>query len=92
MAKRIDANQHDIVEALRAIGASVETGLTRVGHGCPDLLIGYHGRDYVMEVKNGNARLTAAEEDWMRAWQGQYFVVRDAEEAIKIVQYWSGEA
>jgi hypothetical protein len=49
-ARRRDANEPAIVEALQAAGAVVE----RLGYpkGVPDLLVGYQGRTFLLEVKN----------------------------------------
>ncbi len=89
MAKRIDANQPEIVEALRAIGAWVfDTHC--LGHGFPDLLVHYHDKFFLFEVKNGNGRLTAAEQEFRRECP-ESFVVRDPEEAIKVLQYHTGD-
>jgi len=49
-AKRRDQNEPDIVKALRAAGAYVQ--LLEQGGGVPDLLVGYRGRTYLVEVKN----------------------------------------
>lgn len=50
---RIDANQPDIVKALRKMGAFVQS-LAAVGDGCPDLLVGFRGKTYLIEVKDGD--------------------------------------
>ena len=51
-AAKIDANHGDIVEALRGIGCSV-LSLAPLGKGAPDLLVGYWGRNTILEVKDG---------------------------------------
>lgn len=89
MAKRIDENQRLIVEGLRAIGASVQV-LSAVGHGCPDVLVGYRGHNFPMEIKVGNARLTPAEQEWRNAWQGTHYIVRSLDEAIAILNFHAG--
>jgi len=48
-AAAVDANQSDIVTALRGAGCSVCL-LHAVGKGCPDLLVAYHGRLVLMEI------------------------------------------
>lgn len=48
-AARRDANEDEIVKALRAVGASV-TMLSGVD-GIPDLLVGHQGRTFLLEVK-----------------------------------------
>lgn len=49
-AARRDANEPAIVEALRAAGASVE--IIGEGEGRPDLMVGYRGNTFHLEVKN----------------------------------------
>jgi len=85
MAKRVDGNQAEIVQALRRCGCSVQT-LHTVGHGCPDLLVGFAERDYLLEIKNGTqARLNSREQRWHSDWRGQVAVVRTVEEALRAV-------
>ena len=50
LAARTDANHAAVVRALRQVGASV-LDLSRVGQGCPDLLVGYQGKNFLVEVK-----------------------------------------
>ena len=51
-AARTDDNHAEIREALRKVGCSV-LDLSRVGGGCPDLLVWRWGTFYLMEVKDG---------------------------------------
>lgn len=90
MAKKVDANQTAVVAALRAAGASVQH-LHAVGQGCPDLLVGIHGRNYLIEVKDGTKppneqRLTPAQETWHRQWRGEVVVIRHATDAFAFVR------
>jgi Holliday junction resolvase len=64
-AMRVDANQEQIVSALRARGAGVR--VISQGDGIPDLLVGYRGFTILMEVKDGQKvpsarKLTLAEQ------------------------------
>lgn len=93
---KVDANQAQIVEALRAIGCSVQI-LSDVGGGVPDLLVGTgypNGapRNYLLEVKGEHGRQTIDQVDWHDAWRGQYAIVRSAEEAIRVVTFSTGQA
>ena len=87
---KVDANQAEVVAALRAVGCSVQS-LADVGRGCPDLLVGRQGRDWLMEVKDGrkppSARaLTPAEALWRDSWRGSpVHVVLCAEDALAVV-------
>lgn len=75
-APRLDANQPEIVRALRAAGCSVQS-LAALGDGVPDLLVGWLGRNYLLEVKDGSLppsrrRLTDDEERWHVQWIGDW--------------------
>ncbi len=81
---KVDANQKDIVAALRLAGCSV-TSLATVGKGCPDLLVGYEGQNYLLEVKGPRGVLTPDQEDWHGDWCGSVSIVRDVEQALNAV-------
>jgi hypothetical protein len=83
-ARRVDANQKAIVQALRDCGCTVEV-LSDVGRGVPDLLVGNRCRNILLECKVAGAELTAAESEWHRAWRGRVAVVRSVDEAIAAV-------
>lgn len=83
-AAKIDANQPEIVAALRAVGCSVQT-LAMVGKGCPDILVGIGKVNLLMEIKGEKGTLTDDQEDWHEAWRGQLAIVRSVEEALALV-------
>lgn len=90
-AAKVDANQPAIIAALRQIGASVQP-LHSVGQGCPDLLVGYRGRNILIEVKDGGRppserRLTADQVDWHAGWRGAVTVVNSTEEAVRVATW-----
>ena len=85
-ASRTDRNQPEIVEALRSLGASVAF-LHMAHNGIPDLLVGFQGRNFLFEAKDGlktaSARkLTPCQVQWHREWSGQAAIVTSTEEAI----------
>ena len=82
-AAKIDANQTEIVEALRAVGASVQS-LATVGGGCPDIAVGWRGKVWLIEIKD-RSRFTPAQKKWHRDWQGKAYVANDANEALEII-------
>jgi len=89
-AAKTDRNQIEIVGVLRQIGASVQS-LAATGKGCPDLLVGYRGINYLMEIKDGekvpSAReLTIDQKHWHSLWRGSVYVVKSVDEALKILQ------
>lgn len=81
MPKRVDANQPEIVAALRAAGCSV-CCIHTVGYGCPDLLVGRSGQNYLLEVKSARGVLSPYEVSWHASWRGQVVIVRSVEEAF----------
>lgn len=91
-AAKVDANQAEIVEALRKAGCTVEPRLSKVGAGVPDLLVYAPnlGRDILIEVKDGSLppskrQLTPHQKKWHRSWGGKVFIVNDVTEALRVV-------
>ena len=70
--------------ALRKAGCSVQS-LARVGAGCPDLLVGRAGSNWLMEIKTDGSTQNQAQLDWSRTWNGQCEVVRSLEGALAVV-------
>jgi len=82
--KRVDSNQPEIVKALRDVGATVQH-LHTVGAGCPDILVGFRGRNYLMEIKTKDGHVNSRELEWYSSWSGQANVVRTQDEALYII-------
>ena len=85
---RKDGNQDEIGGALRQVGAFVQS-LASIGNGCPDLLVAYHGRTFLVEVKADKGKLTPAEAAWIaeceRIGGVSVYLVRGAEDALRTV-------
>jgi hypothetical protein len=84
MAKRVDSNQSIIIAGLRQFGATVQD-LHSVGHGCPDILVGYKFKSFPMEIKSPGGTLTPAEVKWRDTWRGNYYVITSIEQALQIL-------
>lgn len=91
-ARKVDANQPAIVDALRKIGACV-IDLSGVGVGVMDLLVIYRGMTHMIEIKNParkqkNGGLTPAQierhAEIGRAG-GEVHIIRTIDEAIALV-------
>lgn len=88
-AAKVDANQAEIVKALRQAGCGV-LDLSAVGKGCPDLLV--HPPTYpdcrfvaLMEIKNKKGRgdkLTPAQVKFHEGWKGWIYRVTSVQEAL----------
>ena len=76
-AARVDANQAQIVSALRSAGAYVWV------IGLPvDLLVGYNNHTYLVEIKNGPKKsLTKLQQDFFAKWIGGTLCRIDGPEA-----------
>lgn len=86
---RIDRNQSEIVRALRQAGASVQS-LAEIGQGCPDILVGFRQKNWVLEIKDGMAppsaqKLTEDEKRWHQGWSGEVYLVKSVQEALKVI-------
>lgn len=91
-AAKTDANQTEIVKALRDAGCNV-LSLAGVGDGCPDLLVSkpvYPWTLYLLEIKDGakppSARkLTPDQKKFHAKWTGPIYVVTSVDEALSVV-------
>jgi len=84
--KRVDSNQVQIVKELRRLGMEVEH-LHSVGKGCPDILVGYKGKNVLLEIKKDDkAKLTPDQVLWHHSWKGQVAIVTNVIEAVKAVK------
>lgn len=88
-ASKVDANQSGIVKIMRGMGASVCPTHT-VGKGFPDLVVGYSGKTYLVEIKDGSlppsARpLTDDQVEFHSEWRGHVEIVKTDDEAISFM-------
>jgi hypothetical protein len=89
---RTDRNQQAIMHDLRKAGCAVED-LSKLSGGCPDLLVGTRGLNFLFEVKDpeqplSKQRLTADEQEWHRIWQasgGQVHIITSAQDALTVI-------
>lgn len=89
-APKVDRNQAEIVDALRAVGARVEC-LHGVGGGVTDLLVLFRGDLFLLEVKDGAKppsarRLTPDQFEWHRRWANpNLHVVCNVSDALQAI-------
>lgn len=84
---RVDSNQKEVVQALKAIGCGVYT------YGPIDLLVAYRGLWWMLEVKDGSQpeskkRLTKAEIQYILDCKNRapIYVVESAAQAVELIQ------
>lgn len=88
---RVDANQKEVVKQLRDRGVSV-LHTHQLGKGAPDLILGYYGSNYLVELKDGaktksQQKLTPDELDFMNKWGGNYAVCNSLEQILQLIDY-----
>lgn len=87
---RTDANHAEIVAAFRQAGASVYDA-SPMGKGFPDLIVGHHGKNHLVEIKNpqssyGRAGLSKRQADFAATWAGApVMIIRTVEEGLKLI-------
>ena len=88
-AARRDANEQDIIKAMREAGAYVKV---INDEGLFDLLVSYRGETLLIEVKDGAKppsarRLTEAEQKFHDEWPGaDLYIVNSVEEAVALLR------
>ena len=92
---KVDVNHPEIVVALRQSGATVKS-VAQLKN-CFDILVGFRGHDYKMEIKNPERMtksqindpilaLTSGERDFMESWRGStYHIVTSRNQALRII-------
>lgn len=77
-----DAIQGAVVEAFRDCGLSVYDA-AHAGKDFPDLVVGWAGKTWLVELKTGKAPLTPGQVEFARQWRGSPVVVlRSVTEAM----------
>ena len=79
-AKTRDSNEGDIIKVFELAGASVE----KIDTPC-DLIIGFLGRSYLVEIKTEKGTLTPKQKSFIRNWKGDYYIVRTIEQALELI-------
>lgn len=77
-----DQNEADIVNFFRKSGFTVER---LSGKNVPDLLLGKHGFNFLVEVKMPNQDLNAGQKLWHDSWRGQTKVIKSIEDAQNFI-------
>lgn len=76
---QLDSNHKVIRDGLQARGVSTYSG------GPLDLIAGFRGRSFLLEVKTLTGKVRPSQEAFLAAWRGQADVVRTLEEACHVV-------
>lgn len=90
MIKRTDANQKDIMDKLRCIPNLSVISTHTIGKGFPDIIVGYKGKNYMIEIKDGakwksQQKLTTDELLFHMKWKGQICVCNSFDQVLKLI-------
>lgn len=90
MIRKTDANHKKLIDMLRKIPNISVFSTHTIGKGFPDIVIGYKGLNYLIEIKDGNKppsarKLTEDEVKFHSQWKGQINVVENFGDLIKIL-------
>lgn len=80
--KRVDKNQKQVVEELRAMGLTVAHTYT-IGSGFPDFVVGYRGYNILVELKSDKGTLTTDETEFHNNFDGHIVVAFNSQDVIK---------
>jgi hypothetical protein len=88
--KRTDKNHAEIIKALRKIPNLSVFSTHEVGKGFPDIVIGYKGINYLIEIKDGNKppsarKLTDCEVKFHQDWRGQIKIITNLDEVLNLL-------
>jgi len=89
-ARKVDSNQRMIVTNLRKIPNLSVFCTHMVGKGFPDIVVGYKGKNYLFEIKDGSKsesqrKLTIAEHSFFMNWRGQVNVANSLDDILNII-------
>ena len=86
-ALRVDKPQKDIIRALQMMGATV-TVIQSKEAGCPDLIVGFRGTNYLVECKTPKiGYLSPIQKEWHDEWRGlRPIVLTSADDAITFIK------
>lgn len=90
MPKRTDANQTEIVAAMRQMGALVAI-TSDLGKGFPDCVVGIGQKLILVEIKDGSkppsrVALTEDEKRFHELWRGFTAIVYNVADAINLIR------
>lgn len=88
---KVDGNQRQLVRELRRLPGVSVFPAHAVGGGFPDLVVGYQGRNYLLEIKDpaqppSGRKLTGPEQRFRDGWRGQYAVVLCLDDVLAAFQ------
>jgi hypothetical protein len=79
--KRTDSNQKVITDCFRRLGYSI-IDLSGIGGGCPDIEIGKHGINDLVEIKTENGKLNELQLAFAAKWNAPVYLIRSVDDIV----------
>lgn len=86
MRNKRDAIAKPLCWCLEQFGCTVQL-LDSVGGGCPDAIVGFQGKNYLLEFKSKGGAVSPGQREWHIAWKGQVKVVWNLRDALSAINY-----
>lgn len=88
--KKVDSNQSTIVAQLRRIPGISVAHTHILGDGFPDIVVGYDGLNYLVEIKDGKKckskkKLTDDELKFHNKWKGSIITAESVDDILRAV-------
>jgi hypothetical protein len=88
--RKADNNQSSLVKQMRKIPGLTVALTHTVGNGFGDAVIGFRGRNYLVEIKDPSKppsakKLTPDEQRFHDEWTGQISVIETIDDVMKII-------
>ena len=83
---RRDDNHKKLVKLFRSYPGITVADTAALGNGFPDCVIGFKRRSYLVEIKDGNKKLTKEENEFVLAWSGDYTIIRNEDDAFAFIK------
>jgi hypothetical protein len=79
-----DDNQAGIISVARRMHASYMI-TTALGEGKPDVVFGFQGVNYVVEVKGEDGKLNPDQQEFHDGWKGRVDIVRNGDDLVRLL-------
>ena len=84
-ANKRDLNHHGIVASLKQIPGISVADASRVGDNFVDIVVGYHKKNYLFEIKSDGEKPRASQLEFYENWRGTIHVAWSLGDVLKVL-------
>lgn len=90
MIRKTDLNHKELIDKIRKIPNISVFSTHTIGKGFPDIVVGYKGLNYLIEIKDGSKyksqkKLTESELKFHNSWKGQVSIAENIDDVLKLI-------